>query len=113
MAALALRVACGAFLLLLLVAYVLWLCGEYLALARRIWAPVVWIVQNPPDPTLTVITAAVVLTALFFEPAHDFISELEEGLGLKRRQKVETIMGENPPDTQNPPMSEGPPAGDT
>lgn len=69
---------------LLLVAYVAWLFGRD-DIAMRIYEPLVWIILNPPDPTLAVLLAGLVLIVLFFEPMHEFFMDLEEAQGWRRR----------------------------
>lgn len=73
--------------LALSIAYVCWLVGsvESQDFAKRIWAPVVWLIRNPPDATLVTLLAILVAVVMFFEPMHDFISNLEEVLGAKRK----------------------------
>lgn len=114
-AAFVLRVSTAAVLGLLVYAYVVWLRGspgdQDQLLAKKIWAPVVWLIRNPPDVGLTTLAGVVLVIVVFFEPIHDFIMDLDEIFTAKRRQpeaaeKKTTNPPVNTPPPSDPPASE-------
>lgn len=94
---------------LLGVAYVAWLSGlePWQDFARRIWGPLVWLIKNPPSEGLTPILAAVLVIVMFFEPLYEFITDLDEVLGAKRRQEPAADKVANPPEKNGGPVSGG------
>jgi hypothetical protein len=80
----AIRIATALASALLVVAYGASLLGCD-DIAKTISEPLVWILLNPPDPTLAVLLAGLVMIVLFFEPMHEFFMDLEEAQGWRRR----------------------------